>query len=406
MEGIGIVGAGIAGLHLGLLLRRNNIAVTLYSDRTPEQLACGRLPAAVAHHDTTLQRERALGVQHWNPHEYGYPVHHHYVGGPLQARFTGDLGGNSRAVDYRMYLPRLVNDFTEAGGTLEIRSIGAEDLEELSRRHELVAVATGRCGLGSLFARLPEKSPYSAPQRKLCAGLYTGVAAAEPKGVTLSIAPGEGELIEIPMYSFAGHVSALFFEAVPGGAFEAVASAEHDRDPRAFREAVLDLLRTHHPSVYERVDPAAFGLTDPLDLVQGAITPRVCQDHITLPNGRPVLAFGDVHAVVDPVVGQGANCASYSAWELGQTILQDPNFDERFCRKVADRRRNRVQATTDWTNLMIANPPPQHLLEFIGAMAQDRAVADVFTTNFNFPEHQWDILATPQRTRAFLSRMN
>lgn len=149
-----------------------------------------------------------------------------------------------------------------------------------------------------------------------------------------------------------------------------------------------------------------FGLTDELDLVQGAITPRINEDYALLDNGRPVVALGDVHAVVDPVVGQGANCASYSAWQLGQTILQDPNFDERFCGKVAERRRDRVHATSDWTNLMLAVPPPQHLLEMITAMSRERAVADVFTGNFNHPERQWDILATPERTRAFLSRVS
>ncbi|GAA2352179.1 alanine-phosphoribitol ligase [Saccharopolyspora halophila] len=406
MDGIGIAGAGVAGLHLGLLLRRNDIPVTLYSDRTPEQLGSGRLPAAVAHHDTTLARERALGVQHWSAAEYGYDVHHHYVGGPLQARFTGSLGAPSRAVDYRMYLPRLLRDFTDAGGKLDIRSIAPQDLTELSQRHELVVVATGRSGLSGVFERVAAKSPFTSPQRKLCAGLYTGVAAADPPGVTLSIAPGDGELIEIPMHSFAGSVTALFFEAVPGGAFEALVETDQSADPAAFRDRVLRVLREHHPSVHERVEPARFGLTDELDLVQGAITPRINEDYALLDNGRPVVALGDAHAVVDPVVGQGANCASYSAWQLGQTILQDPNFDERFCGKVAERRRDRVHATSDWTNLMLEVPPPQHLLEMITAMSRERAVADVFTGNFNHPDRQWDILATPERTRAFLSRMS
>jgi hypothetical protein len=31
-------------------------------------------------------------------------------------------------------------------------------------------------------------------------------------------------------------------------------------------------------------------------------------------------------------------------------------------------------------------------------------VADEFTDNFNQPERQWDILATPERTSAFLAR--
>jgi hypothetical protein len=61
------------------------------------------------------------------------------------------------------------------------------------------------------------------------------------------------------------------------------------------------------------------------------------------------------NTVVDPVIGQGANTASYEAWERGTPITEDP-------------------------------------------------VADEFTNNFNYPEPQWDILATPERTDAFRAR--
>lgn len=72
--------------------------------------------------------------------------------------------------------------------------------------------------------------------------------------------------------------------------------------------------------------------------------------------------------------------------------------------KAAARRANRVRAISDWTNLMIALPPAPHLLQLLGAMSQNPAVADEFTDNFNQPERQWDILATPERTSAFLAR--
>jgi hypothetical protein len=60
-----------------------------------------------------------------------------------------------------------------------------------------------------------------------------------------------------------------------------------------------------------------------------------------------------------------------------------------------------VHSVSDWTNLML-NPPP-HVLEFIGAMTQDKALCDVFTSNFNDPERQVDVLGTPERTSAYLT---
>ncbi|HUO40730.1 MAG TPA: styrene monooxygenase/indole monooxygenase family protein, partial [Mycobacterium sp.] len=264
--------------------------------------------------------------------------------------------------------------------------------------------ATGKGGTSAMFPVIPGKSPYSRPMRRLSAGLYHGIAPSEPKGVTMSIAPPHGELLEIPTFSADGHVTVLLFENVPGGDTEILADAKYDEDPAAFEQLVLDKVRTHHPEVFERIDTARFGLTGPNDLLQGAVTPVLREDYAVLPNGRVVIAVGDAHSVVDPVVGQGANSASYSAWELGHAIAEDPNFDERFAQKVAARRANRVQAISDWTNLMIGLPPAPHLLQLLGAMSQNPAVADEFTDNFNQPERQWDILATPERTGAFLAR--
>ncbi|HVV13879.1 styrene monooxygenase subunit StyA [Amycolatopsis sp.] len=404
MDGIGIVGAGIAGLHLGLLLRRHDIPVTIYSDRTAEQMAGGRMLNSVAHHHSTIERERALGVDHWNIEEYGYFGHHHYIaGGPQPMVFPGFFKAPSRAIDYRIYLPTLLEDYVARGGEFEVRPVQAADVVKLSDRHDLVVIASGRGNMSAMFPRRADKSPYDTPQRKLCSGLYEGIARSEPNGVTMSISPGHGELLEIPMYSAAGHVTVLLFETVPGGDLEVLAETSYDSDPAGFEKLVLEKTRQHHPTVFERIDTGEFRLTGPLDLLQGGVLPSVREDYARLPNGRYVIAVGDAHTVVDPVIGQGANCASYSAWELGQTILEDPNFDERFCQKVADRRRNRVHATSDWTNLMIRNPPPPHLLQLLVSMSQNQAVADEFTENFSWPDRQWDILATPERVQKFLA---
>ncbi len=404
-SGIAIVGSGVAGLHLALLLQQQGIPVTLYSDKTAAQLASGRMLNTVAHHNTTVRREQALGVDHWDLAEYGYFCHHHYIGGPQPLSFPGAFGAPSRAIDYRVYLPRLLADFQERGGDFRAgQQVNPEEIVRLSELHDLVVVATGKGGTSAMFPVIPGKSPYSRPQRRLCAGLYQGIVPSEPKGVTLSIAPPHGELLEIPTFSASGHVTVLLFENVPGGDTEVLADAKYDEDPAAFESLVLEKVRTCHPEVFERIDTARFGLTGPEDLLQGAVTPVLREDYAVLPNGRVAIALGDAHSVVDPVVGQGANSASYSAWELGTVIAEDPNFDERFAQKVAARRANRVQAISDWTNLMIGLPPAPHLLQLLGAMSQNPAVADEFTDNFNQPERQWDILATLERTSAFLAR--
>jgi hypothetical protein len=392
-SGVAIIGSGVAGLHLALLLQKQGIPVTLYSDKTAAQLAGGRMLNTVAHHNTTVKREQALGADHWDLAEYGYFCHHHYIGGPQPLSFPGAFGAPSRAIDYRVYLPRLLADFQERGGDFRAgQEVSPEEIVRLSGLHDLVVVATGKGGTSAMFPVIAGKSPYSRPQRRLCAGLYHGIAPSEPKGVTMSIAPPHGELLEIPTFSASGHVTVLLFENVPGGDTEVLADAKYDEDPAAFERLVLEKVRVHHPQVFERIDTARFGLTGPEDLLQGAVTPVLREDYAVLPNGRIAIALGDAHS------------ASYSAWELGTVIGEDLNFDERFAQKVAARRANRVRAISDWTNLMIALPPPPHLLQLLGAMSQNPAVADEFTDNFNRPERQWDILATPERTSAFLAR--
>jgi len=234
-SGIAIVGSGVAGLHLALLLQKQGIAATLYSDQTATQLASGRMLNTVAHHNTTVKREEALRVDHWGLEEYGYFCHHHYIGGPRPLSFPGAFAAPSRAIDYRVYLPRLLADFQERGGDFRAgQQVSPEEVVALSERHDLVVVATGKGGTSAMFPAIPGKSPYARPQRRLCAGLYNGIAPSQPRGVTMSITPPHGELLEIPTYSASGHVTALLFENVPGGDTEVLADAKYDEDPAAF----------------------------------------------------------------------------------------------------------------------------------------------------------------------------
>ncbi len=402
MTRIAIVGSGVSGLHLGLFLQQHDVPVTIYTDRTPEQIASGRLPNTVAHHHHTLERERALGVHHWDAADYGYVCHQHAITGlPEPVRFRGDFDHPSSVIDYRLYLPRLMADFQERGGDIVVGAVDATMAERLSEGHDLVVVAGGR-GLGAMFAPRGDKSPYDRPQRRLSAGIYHGVAYSEPKGVGVHLSLGHGELLELPITSREGFATALLFENIPGGDTEVLADIRYDDDPAQFHRVVLDKLQAHYPMCFERVDHASFGLQGPADLLQGALTPVVREDYVRLSNGRYALAMGDAHCVVDPVNGQGANSASFSAWVIGHAILEDYAFDERFCRRVAREREPFVHGVSDWTNLIL-NPEP-HVVELLGAMAQSKPLCDAYTQNFNHPDRQWDALATPERTAAFIAR--
>ena len=119
-----------------------------------------------------------------------------------------------------------------------------------------------------------------------------------------------------------------------------------------------------------------------------------------LANGRYAIALGDAHVVVDPVVGQGANAASFAAFALGEEILAGGPIDEAFCARVDDRRLPFVMGVSDWTSFMLA--PEPHLFELVGAMSQNKALCDDFTDNFNRPDLQWEHLRSPEATAAYI----
>src|SRR5262245_34684628 len=116
MKNIGIVGCGIAGLHLGLFLQQHGVESTIYSDRSPEEIRAGRLPNLVSRFGPTRERERALGVNHWDfPDFEAFGVHMH-VGIEPPIIWNGSFKRPSSNVDMRIYQSTLLEDFATRGG--------------------------------------------------------------------------------------------------------------------------------------------------------------------------------------------------------------------------------------------------------------------------------------------------
>jgi len=407
MHNIGIVGAGTAGLHLALFLQQRGIEATIITDRKPEEYRDLPLVNTVAHHNATLQRETELGVNHWTDPSDHYFYHNHWFNFPDPLNFPGHFEKPSRAVDYRVYLPTLMQDFMARGGKIEYGRIEEDEIELLVNRFDLLVVAVGKGPLGAMFAVDAEESPFREPQRHISCGLYTGVRHADPKNVTLSITPGVGELIVIPTVTFDGVATALILENLPGSELENTVTTKYKSDPKAFLQTILDALERCHPAVYDRVDTAGFDLAQPVDLVQGGVLPTVRRTEVEFDNGKFAVAVGDVHATLDPVQGQGANVASYAAFVMGEEIVeaqsQNRPLDREFVESVNRKRRNRVLGASRWTNLMLS-PPSEAMQEFIGAMSVNPALCNEFTDNFNAPEANWENMSSPENIRAWINR--
>ena len=129
---IGVVGAGIAGLHLGLLLQQTGIEATIFTEHTPEQVTASRLPNIVVRSAPTRERERQLGVAHWDA--IGVDLTHYafHLAGEHPLAFTGVFDQPAMSVDMRLYCARLLEDFVQRGGDVRYGMLQADDLARLS----------------------------------------------------------------------------------------------------------------------------------------------------------------------------------------------------------------------------------------------------------------------------------
>jgi hypothetical protein len=401
MTSIGIVGTGISGLQLALTLQQAGVDTTLYAEKTADEMRAGRLPNSVVRFGSTVARERALGIDRWE--SCIEAMHVSILGTPIA--FCGRVAEAACAVDFRMYLPLLLETYIARGGSVVYGAMGRDAVVARSGDHDLTVVAAGRESIGAFFPRDKERSPHTEPQRVLCSAFYRGVAPAVPDGGGMCLAPGIGEVFTFPFHSrHDGPVSAILFEAIPGGPLEPIARASYADDPQAFDALALDLISRYAPALRSRIDRAEFGVTDARDILQGAITPLVRRPYCELAPGRFAVALGDAYVTNDPIAGQGANLGSACADIVADAICGDHAYDEFFCRGLARRLWSAAEPVVRFSNALLA-PPPPHVEAILGAAWQDESVADAFVDNFAHPDAMWRAIATHERAVAFLAKV-
>ena len=404
MNSIGIVGAGVAGLHLGLRLQAEGVSTTLYAEQEPDALRAGRLPSLVARFSPMRERERALGIRSWDYPDFGMSGIQLYVGGGPVISWKGSFRQPASGVDMRIYYATLLEAFASRGGEVICGALQPSDVARLAAGHDLMVVSSGRSGLSEMFPRDAERSPYSSPQRWLVGAFYRGVRLPEALRVVYAASPGNGEIFHSPFSTFGERrVSCILIEGTFGGAFEPLRTLRHRDDPAAFESTVMSIVRQHAPPIYECIEPREFGVTRPLDIVTGAITPTARRGYASLGDGKFALALGDAHVSTDPLLAQGANNAARQAAHLAELLLGDPRPDELFCRRAEAALWETSRAGTEWTNAMLG-PPPPHAIELFLAASQNAAVADALSDNFGWPEKNWEAFRSPEGAAAFLAR--
>ncbi|AGP55027.1 styrene monooxygenase/indole monooxygenase family protein [Streptomyces rapamycinicus] len=412
MRKILIVGAGQSGLQLALGLQSQGYELTLMSNRTADEIRGGRVMSTQCMFHTALGHERDLELNFWEeraPRAWGLGVS---VAGPPAPGghprvidWVGRLDGYAQSVDQRIKMAGWMETFEQRGGQVVIHGAAVSDLDVLDRKYDLVLVAAGKGELVSLFGRDAARSPYDTPRRALAVAYVHGLGPRpehpDVDAVRCNLVPGVGELFVMPALTTSGRADILFWETVPGGPADAFQGVT---DPSEHLARVLELMEHFTPWEYARATKVE--LTDAGATLSGGYAPTVRHPIGRLPGGGLVLGVADVVVANDPITGQGSNSAAKCAAAYLESILErgDRPFDEEWMRTTFDRYWESARHVTKWTNAMLA-PPPEHIVNLLGAGSAFPAVAHRIANGFDDPSEFEDFFYEPEKTAAYLDEV-
>jgi styrene monooxygenase A-like protein len=176
------------------------------------------------------------------------------------------------------------------------------------------------------------------------------------------------------------------------------------KSPEEHLKTTLRIFEQFFPWEAERHAEAE--LTDDNAWLSGAVPPLVRKPIGRLPSGRAVVGMADVVVLNDPCTGQGANNASHHAALFHRLITEhgDRPFDEAWMQRTFDEYWSYAQWPTMFTNAMM-QPPPEHVVDLLGAAMEIQEVANRITNCFDDPTDLQHFFFDPEKANAYLAEV-
>lgn len=386
MRKIAIVGAGQAGLQLGLGLLDKGYEVSMYTNRTAEQVKHGKVMSSQCMFHNALQTERDLGLNQWEeqcPAVEGISV---TLVEPEKKEkvfsWSARLQRYAQSVDQRVKMPEWMGEFERRGGKLVIQDVGLAELEQLAEQYELVLLAAGKGEIVNQFGRDDTRSPFQQPQRALALTYVKSMRPMSPYSrVAFNLIPNVGEYFCFPALTTSGPCEIMVFEGIPNGPMDCW---QEVKTPEQHLAKSLEILEKYIPWEADRCQNVE--LTDDGGYIAGRFTPTVRHPVLTLASGKKVFGMADALVVNDPITGQGSNNAAKCCKVYYDAILAhaDQAFDEAWMQQTFDRYWDYAQYVVDWTNSMLRPPEPQ-MIDALVAASQNQHIAAQIANNFDDP---------------------
>lgn len=409
MRTITIIGAGQAGLQLGIGLLKNGYTVNIVSNRTAEDIATGRVPSSQSMYDMAVGFERDFGLAFWDdecPPADGLFVRAGHDADEFMVDWKVNWKDISlrpvQAVDQRVKMPRWMEEFESLGGQLIYQEANIDDLELYADSSDLVIVASGKGEINKLFPRDDERSEIDKPQRNIALTYVHGMLPEEDhSSVNISIRPGVGEYINFPGLTHSGPCDIINLLGVPGGPMDCW---DDVKTPQEHLQRAVDLIHEFFPWEAHRCKNLT--LTDDLGIIAGSVTPTVRKPIGVLPSGRTVLGMADVLVLNDPMTGQGSNNASKCAHVYLEAIInhQDRAFDDEWKYDTYEQFWSYAEWTAKLVNSFIL-PPTDNLLRIVTACNDNPALVETLAKGFNDPRTLAPWFYDADKTEKFIKNL-